>query len=105
MIDIAQRPNVTEQEVMENNERYLYSVAQRTMSLPFGRFEKNSLQFQNKIFHLFFFRGALTLGTVYASPHDAFIIPELNLKGRVPSSYVFFLFSEILVSFLSNYCF
>ncbi|CAF4197762.1 unnamed protein product, partial [Rotaria magnacalcarata] len=67
MIDIAQRPNVTEQEVMENNERYLFSVAQRTMSLPFGR-------------------GALTLGTVYASPHDAFIIPELNLKGRVPSS-------------------
>ncbi len=37
-----------------------------------------------------FLRGALTLGTVYASPHDAFIIPELNLKGRVPSSYVFF---------------
>ncbi|CAF3428235.1 unnamed protein product [Rotaria socialis] len=69
MIDIAQRPNVTEQEVMENNERYLFSVAQRTMSLPFGR-------------------GALTLGTVYASPHDAFIIPELNLKGRVPSSTV-----------------
>ncbi|UJR26009.1 hypothetical protein I4U23_007355 [Adineta vaga] len=69
MIDIAQRPNVTEQEVMENNERYLYSVAQRTMSLPLGR-------------------GALTLGTVYASPHDAFIIPELNLKGRVPSSTV-----------------
>ncbi len=46
MIDIAQRPNVTEQEVMENNERYLYSVAQRTMSLPFGRFEKSPLQFE-----------------------------------------------------------
>jgi hypothetical protein len=40
-----------------------------------------------KLFQMFF-RGALTLGTVYASPHDAFIIPELNLKGRVPSSYV-----------------
>lgn len=38
IIDIAQRPNVTEQEVMENNERYLFSVAQRTMSLPLGRF-------------------------------------------------------------------
>ncbi|CAF0779487.1 unnamed protein product, partial [Didymodactylos carnosus] len=32
--------------------------------------------------------GALTLGTVYASPHDAFVIPELNLKGRVPSSTI-----------------
>jgi hypothetical protein len=86
IIDIAQRPNVTEQEVMETNERYLYSVAQRTMSLPFGRFEKIKIFFID----LFgFFRGALTLGTVYASPHDAFIIPELNLKGRVPSSYVF----------------
>jgi len=51
MIDIAQRPNVTEQEVMENNERYLYSVAQRTMSLPFGRFEKTPLNLKNKIFH------------------------------------------------------
>jgi hypothetical protein len=44
MIDIAQRPNVTEQEVMENNERYLYSVAQRTMSLPLGRFEKQQIE-------------------------------------------------------------
>ncbi|CAF0874777.1 unnamed protein product [Didymodactylos carnosus] len=69
LIDIPQRLNVTEQEIMEGNERYLYSVAQRTMSLPFGR-------------------GALTLGTVYASPHDAFVIPELNLKGRVPSSTI-----------------
>ena len=87
MIDIAQRPNVTEQEVMENNERYLYSVAQRTMSLPLGRFEcQNRRLLESKTGY---FRGALTLGTVYASPHDAFIIPELNLKGRVPSSYVF----------------
>ncbi len=54
MIDIAQRPNVTEQEVMENNERYLYSVAQRTMSLPFGRFEKNSLQFEKENFSFIF---------------------------------------------------
>jgi hypothetical protein len=47
MIDIAQRPNVTEQEVMENNERYLYSVAQRTMSLPFGRLEKKKKKIRN----------------------------------------------------------
>lgn len=43
IIDIAQRPNVTEQEVMENNERYLFSVAQRTMSLPLGRFENHQI--------------------------------------------------------------
>jgi hypothetical protein len=86
IIDIAQRPNVTEQEVMENNERYLYSVAQRTMSLPLGRFEKELLKDVQIIYLSLIVRGALTLGTVYASPHDAFIIPELNLKGRVPSS-------------------
>lgn len=69
LVDVPQKPNITEQEMMETKERYLLSIAQRTMSLPLGR-------------------GALTLGTVYASPHDAFIIPELNLKGRVPSSTV-----------------
>ncbi len=51
IIDIAQRPNVTEQEVMENNERYLFSVAQRTMSLPIGRFEKKT---NSNIQHFYF---------------------------------------------------
>ena len=47
----------------------------------------------------FCYRGALTLGTVYASPHDAFIIPELNLKGRVASSYAFIIHLSFSSSF------
>lgn len=42
------------------------------------------------------------LGTVYASPHDAFIIPELNLKGRVPSSYVHPFSPICIFFFISN---
>lgn len=37
LIDIPQKPNMSEQDAIEAKEKYLACVAQRTMSLPFGR--------------------------------------------------------------------
>lgn len=37
LVDVPQKANITEQEMIETKERYLLSIAQRTMSLPLGR--------------------------------------------------------------------
>jgi anaphase-promoting complex subunit 1 len=62
-IKLTQGPDVSDHDFVEEEEKFLYSVCQRTMSLPIGR-------------------GGLTLHTIDPIPTEPVQIPELNLKGK-----------------------
>ena len=64
-ISVAQRPGVTDNEFIEEQERHLYSICIRTMALSVGR-------------------GMLTLRTYKPVIAENFPIPKLCLTGRVP---------------------
>ncbi|CAN8007085.1 unnamed protein product [Ixodes pacificus] len=64
-ITIQQRPEVSDHEFMEDQERHLYGLSIRTMALPVGR-------------------GMLTLRTCRPVLTDPLPIPKLCLTGRVP---------------------
>ncbi|CAN8002147.1 unnamed protein product [Ixodes hexagonus] len=64
-ITIQQRPEVSDHEFMEDQERHLYGLSIRTMALPVGR-------------------GMLTLHTCRPVLTDPLPIPKLCLTGRVP---------------------
>ena len=62
-IKLTQGPDVSDHDFVEEEEKFLYCVCQRTMALPIGR-------------------GILTLHTVNPIPTEPVQIPELNLKGK-----------------------
>ncbi|XP_077497405.1 anaphase promoting complex subunit 1 [Amblyomma americanum] len=64
-INIQQRPEVSDHEFMEEQERHLYGLCIRTMALPVGR-------------------GIMTLRTCQPVLTDPLPIPKLCLTGRVP---------------------
>lgn len=64
-ISIQQRPEMSDHEFMEDQERHLYGLSIRTMALPIGR-------------------GMLTLRTCRPVLTDPLPIPKLCLTGRVP---------------------
>lgn len=64
-INIQQRPEVSDHEFMEEQERHLYGLCIRTMALPVGR-------------------GIMTLRTCQPILTDPLPIPKLCLTGRVP---------------------
>ncbi|XP_015792112.1 anaphase-promoting complex subunit 1 [Tetranychus urticae] len=64
-ITIQQRPGVSDNEFIEEQERHLYTLCIRTMALPIGR-------------------GMLTLRTFKPVVAKTFHIPKLCLGGRVP---------------------
>lgn len=64
-VAIQQRPEVSDHEFVEEQERHLYSLCIRTMALPVGR-------------------GMLTLRTCRPVLTDPLTVPKLCLTGRVP---------------------
>ncbi|XP_077546516.1 anaphase promoting complex subunit 1 [Haemaphysalis longicornis] len=64
-IAIQQRPEVSDHEFMEEQERHLYGLCIRTMALPVGR-------------------GIMTLRTCQPVLTDPLPVPKLCLTGRVP---------------------
>lgn len=65
IIDVVQRPGVTDHDFMEEQEKQLYAICIRTMALPFGR-------------------GMFTLRTLVPSTLKSVPIPKLNLLGKEP---------------------
>lgn len=65
-IAILQRPEVSDHEFIEEQERHLYAKCIRTMALPVGR-------------------GMFTLSTYHPVPTETLKIPKLCLTGKVPS--------------------
>ncbi|XP_014288938.1 anaphase-promoting complex subunit 1 [Halyomorpha halys] len=64
-IAITQRPEVSDHEFIEEQERHLYSICTRTMALPVGR-------------------GMLNLHTTMPLTSEPLDIPRLCLSGRAP---------------------
>ncbi|XP_054263292.1 anaphase-promoting complex subunit 1 [Macrosteles quadrilineatus] len=64
-IAITQRPDVSDHEFIEEQEKHLYTICTRTMALPIGR-------------------GMLTLHTACPVPSEPLAIPRLCLSGRAP---------------------
>ncbi|KAG7158322.1 Anaphase-promoting complex subunit 1-like [Homarus americanus] len=64
-INIVQRPEVSDHDFLEEQERHLYALCIRTMSLPIGR-------------------GMFTLFTSAPVITETLPIPKLNLSGRAP---------------------
>ncbi|XP_046664707.1 anaphase-promoting complex subunit 1 isoform X3 [Homalodisca vitripennis] len=64
-IAITQRPEVSDHEFIEEQEKHLYTICTRTMALPVGR-------------------GMLTLHTACPVPSEPLSIPRLCLSGRAP---------------------
>ncbi|XP_064487230.1 anaphase-promoting complex subunit 1-like [Ornithodoros turicata] len=65
-ISIQQRPDVSDHEFIEEQERHLYTLSIRTMALPLGR-------------------GMFTLRTYTPIITETLPVPKLCLTGRVPS--------------------
>ncbi|XP_034233098.1 anaphase-promoting complex subunit 1 [Thrips palmi] len=65
MITIQQRPEVSDHEFIEEQEKHLYALCTRTMALPVGR-------------------GMLTLRSSVPVITEPLPIPRLNLVGKVP---------------------
>uniref|UniRef100_A0A6A7FY93 Anaphase-promoting complex subunit 1-like isoform X1 n=2 Tax=Hirondellea gigas TaxID=1518452 RepID=A0A6A7FY93_9CRUS len=63
VIDIKQRPEASDHEFIEEQERYLFSLCIRTMALPIGR-------------------GMFTLSTLTPVITETLVIPPLTLSGR-----------------------
>lgn len=64
-INVVQRPEVSDHDFLEEQERHLYALCVRTMALPVGR-------------------GMLTLCTAAPLPTEPLSVPRLNLTGRAP---------------------
>lgn len=64
-ISLQQKPEVSDHEFIEEQERYLYAICTRTMALPVGR-------------------GMFTLCTFHPLPTEALPIPKLCLTGKAP---------------------
>ena len=64
-IDISQRPDVTDHEFIEEQEKHLYAMCTRTMALPIGR-------------------GMATLHTLEPVITESLPIPRLCLTGKAP---------------------
>ncbi|KAJ8307875.1 hypothetical protein KUTeg_014573 [Tegillarca granosa] len=64
-IAVVQRPEVSDHDFIEEQERLLYSICIRTMALPVGR-------------------GMFTLFTYHPLPTEVLPIPKLCLTGRAP---------------------
>ncbi|XP_055370778.1 anaphase-promoting complex subunit 1 isoform X2 [Condylostylus longicornis] len=65
LIDLTQSPGVTDHEFIEEQEKQLYALCTRTMTLPMGR-------------------GMFTLRTSIPAPTDSMPIPKLCLTGKEP---------------------
>jgi anaphase-promoting complex subunit 1 len=63
LIRLTQGPDVSDHEFIEEEEKFLSLVCQRTMALPVAR-------------------GIFTLHTINPIPTEPCLIPELNLKGK-----------------------
>ncbi|GAB1607743.1 anaphase-promoting complex subunit 1-like [Argonauta hians] len=64
-ISLHQKPEVSDHEFIEEQERYLYAICTRTMALPIGR-------------------GMFTLSSFHPLPTEALPIPKLCLTGKAP---------------------
>ncbi|XP_029649484.1 anaphase-promoting complex subunit 1-like [Octopus sinensis] len=64
-ISLQQKPEVSDHEFIEEQERYLYAICTRTMALPVGR-------------------GMFTLSSFHPLPTEALPIPKLCLTGKAP---------------------
>nr|XP_022333509.1 anaphase-promoting complex subunit 1-like [Crassostrea virginica]XP_022333510.1 anaphase-promoting complex subunit 1-like [Crassostrea virginica] len=64
-IALTQRPEVSDHDFIEEQERHLYNICIRTMALPVGR-------------------GLFTLCTYHPLPTEPLPIPKLCLQGRAP---------------------
>lgn len=64
-IALVQRPEVSDHDFIEEQERHLYSICIRTMALPCGR-------------------GMFTMCSYHPLPTEALPIPKLCLTGRAP---------------------
>lgn len=64
-IALTQRPEVSDHDFIEEQERHLYNICIRTMALPVGR-------------------GMFTLCTYHPLPTEPLPIPKLCLQGRAP---------------------
>ncbi|XP_061163277.1 anaphase-promoting complex subunit 1-like [Saccostrea echinata] len=64
-ISLTQRPEVSDHDFIEEQERHLYNICIRTMALPIGR-------------------GMFTLCTYHPLPTEPLPIPKLCLQGRAP---------------------
>ncbi|XP_060071238.1 anaphase-promoting complex subunit 1-like isoform X2 [Ylistrum balloti] len=64
-IALVQRPEVSDHDFIEEQEKHLYSICIRTMALPVGR-------------------GMFTLSTYHPLPTEAIPIPKLCLTGKAP---------------------
>ncbi|XP_045484614.1 anaphase-promoting complex subunit 1 [Pieris rapae] len=64
-INLTQRPEVSDHDFIEEQEKYLYAIGTRTMALPIGR-------------------GMVTLRTLACPPTDSLTLPKLCVSGRGP---------------------
>ncbi|XP_041981224.1 anaphase-promoting complex subunit 1 [Aricia agestis] len=64
-INLTQRPEVSDHDFIEEQEKYLYAISTRTMALPIAR-------------------GMLTLRSLPCSPTEPLTLPRLNVSGRGP---------------------
>ncbi|KAK3093891.1 hypothetical protein FSP39_021511 [Pinctada imbricata] len=64
-IALVQRPEVSDHDFIEEQERHLYNICIRTMALPVGR-------------------GIFTLSTFHLLPTETLPIPKLCLQGKAP---------------------
>ncbi|XP_067639434.1 anaphase-promoting complex subunit 1 isoform X2 [Eurosta solidaginis] len=65
LIDIVQKPGMTDHRFIEEQERQLFAICKRTMALPLGR-------------------GMFTLRTSIPTPTELMPIPKLCLSGKEP---------------------
>ncbi|XP_052768449.1 anaphase-promoting complex subunit 1-like isoform X2 [Mya arenaria] len=65
VIALTQKPEISDHDFIEEQERHLYSICTRTMALPTGR-------------------GMFTLRTYYPVPTETLPIPKLCLTGKAP---------------------
>ncbi|CAG4961366.1 unnamed protein product [Colias eurytheme] len=64
-IHLLQRPEISDHDFIEEQEKYLYAMGTRTMALPVGR-------------------GMLTLRSLPCSPTEPLTLPKLCVSGRGP---------------------
>ncbi|CAK1542886.1 unnamed protein product [Leptosia nina] len=64
-VNLTQRPEVSDHDFIEEQEKYLYALGTRTMALPVGR-------------------GMVTLRTLACPPTDSLTLPKLCVSGRGP---------------------
>ncbi|KAI8431904.1 hypothetical protein MSG28_004457 [Choristoneura fumiferana] len=83
-IELTQRPEVSDHDFIEEQEKQLFSISTRTMALPVASVHKQLFSISTRTMALPVARGMVTLRSLPCAPTEPLSLPKLCVSGRAP---------------------